>query len=400
MQSAQNSHSPIGASSAYRWFECPGSVKLSEKAPPEVPSEYANEGTVAHDIASAALLKKKPDHKLHPEIERTDEMQEAVDVYLHAIKKYMWKGKYLQFVEQQGALDCVHANLRGTLDCALVESNMKSIIAIDYKHGAGVPVNVKSNKQLMYYLLIMLWHLYKEKKWGADPRIFGWGHQFNSMKIVIVQPRRQHIDGPVREYTVTMDELNAFADELKAKADEVYGPNPLVKAGSHCKFCPAMPICPAFSKEASEIATRDFKDLSKENAFPLPEALTQEQLIHVLDMADIFNTWLKSVEGHVLSLLESGEKLPGYKLVKKRANRRWAGDTKEVAGQLAMYMSDDQIFDRKLRSPAQIEKIIGKKQKGLLDDLIVVPDAGNTIATSTDPRAEVSNARVDFQPIP
>ena len=47
-------HSPIGASSMYRWAECPGSVALSEGIVSES-SAYAEEGTEAHELGATWL---------------------------------------------------------------------------------------------------------------------------------------------------------------------------------------------------------------------------------------------------------------------------------------------------------------------------------------------------------
>jgi len=48
-------HSPIGASSAERWINCPASVRLSEgcKKPAGI---YAEEGTAAHSLCEECLF--------------------------------------------------------------------------------------------------------------------------------------------------------------------------------------------------------------------------------------------------------------------------------------------------------------------------------------------------------
>ena len=47
-------HSRLPASSATRWLNCPGSVKMSELFPSES-SIYAQEGTLAHALAESLL---------------------------------------------------------------------------------------------------------------------------------------------------------------------------------------------------------------------------------------------------------------------------------------------------------------------------------------------------------
>ena len=48
-------HSNLGASSAKRWMNCPGSNALIEHAPPEQPSKYAAEGTAAHWVGEQLI---------------------------------------------------------------------------------------------------------------------------------------------------------------------------------------------------------------------------------------------------------------------------------------------------------------------------------------------------------
>ena len=46
----------LGASSAARWMNCPGSVQLAESLPEQdTTTKYAAEGTVAHALAELAL---------------------------------------------------------------------------------------------------------------------------------------------------------------------------------------------------------------------------------------------------------------------------------------------------------------------------------------------------------
>ena len=44
-------HARCSASAAHRWINCPGSVALSDQCPDPGSSSYADEGTVAHNLA-------------------------------------------------------------------------------------------------------------------------------------------------------------------------------------------------------------------------------------------------------------------------------------------------------------------------------------------------------------
>jgi len=52
-------HSEFGASSAYRWMACPGSVSMS-RGVPNTSSVYAEEGTAAHEMGELAIKAGKP----------------------------------------------------------------------------------------------------------------------------------------------------------------------------------------------------------------------------------------------------------------------------------------------------------------------------------------------------
>jgi len=49
-----DAHHPLGASGASRWLACPGSVRLSADLP-DPGSAYAEEGTLAHQLAEVCL---------------------------------------------------------------------------------------------------------------------------------------------------------------------------------------------------------------------------------------------------------------------------------------------------------------------------------------------------------
>ena len=46
-----NEHATLSPSAAERWLVCPASIRMEATVPPEVESEYAREGTIAHALA-------------------------------------------------------------------------------------------------------------------------------------------------------------------------------------------------------------------------------------------------------------------------------------------------------------------------------------------------------------
>jgi hypothetical protein len=397
-----NVHSHIGASSAYRWWSCPGSVRLIRQAPPQEQSEYAAEGTAAHEIASLCLSNKtRPEQYLGTVTKNgfdvTDEMVEAINVYLDAIDDLTKNGTYIRLVEVQFDLGCIYEGLFGTADFIAISSDMKRIIGLDFKYGAGVPVEAKENKQLLYYLLGAINFAYSVRKMLDDPALFGWQQTFEEVQIGIVQPRCRHKEGAVRMWPVPKGYLDSFADELRLAAELTEDPKANLCVGTWCKFCPAMSICPAFNQQVTDIAKADFSVEPVHAKLLSPDAMTLEQIAKVLAFSDLISDWLKSVEAHALLLAEHGDKVPGFKLVKKKANRKWIGTDDEIAEKLGLFLSDEKIWQKKLLSPAQVEKLVKGKEKKLIEDLFETPDNGNTLAPDHDKRPEVAGSvETDF----
>ena len=210
-------HSKLGASGMYRWARCrPGSVALIDKlALPKTASSYAEEGSDAHALGALCLTKrhnpgfyigKKVDHdgrKFTVIQEMADAVQEYVDA-VDAVVEDELPQRNVLLVEQQFDLSSVYPGCFGTADAVVWNSRTKLLTVFDYKHGAGVSVNVKNNPQLLYYGL------------GA---LLASGYPAKRVKLVIVQPRCDHADGPVRDWEIDAIDLLDFRADLKAYAE-------------------------------------------------------------------------------------------------------------------------------------------------------------------------------------
>ena len=140
-----------------------------------------------------------------------------------------------------------------------------------------------------------------------------------------------------------------------------------------------------------EVAKTDFGAINPQP--PEAGALTNAQLGHVLENEEVFTSWLKSIKGLALQKLERGEHVPGFKLVKKKANRVWK-DIGAAENVLENFSID--FYEKKILSPAKIEKLITNKAS--IEHLITKPNNGNTIASEDDRRkAVVASAITDFE---
>lgn len=354
MSSDLPAHSPLGASSAERWMNCPGSVTLIDairSAPgyDEADPDYRRDGTEAHALAAHCLERNidawEADMALFPVI--TPEMQGAVQDYIDFVKASA--GDYE--VEVRVHLPDFHPMFFGTLDC--VAFTHQGLHVIDYKHGVGVVVDADENPQLMYYAYGWIG---QQTKLNYPDRL--------PVKLTIVQPRAFHPDGPIRTWQTTVGYIRQWAEEVLKPAMLATADMDYLALGPWCRFCPAKLVCPAYDGLAR-------KALQEPTHISYAEA---QQLKHII----------KAVEDDTFNRLMKNEPVEGAKLVKKRANRVF----KDGAPLEAVF--GDDAWDRKLKSPAEISKL--PKGKDFVAEYAYVPDAGFTVALADDSKREAVRA--------
>ena len=373
-------HSPIGASSMYRWAECPGSVALSATVPPQESSAYAEEGTEAHELAAKWLTGngKTPDCD-------DDEMLDNVRVYVDYVYGLLGS-KCKLFVEHGFDLSDVYPGAYGTNDAAVYDPVNKVLHVIDLKYGAGIYVSAKNNPQLRYYALGALLELQKE------------GCEVETVVMTIVQPRCTTIEGPARSETIDAVDLMEFAADLVMYAKRTAEPNAPLKAGDHCRFCPAINICPEVQNVKQMVAKSEFAA-----AIPPSEgSVPPEELAKALKAVPILEALIKRIDAYAYAEARAGRPVPGYKLVEKRANRKWINETEVSLFLGSLKVSDDDIFEpRTIRTPAQMEKKLPSHYQMLTkfvtkesSGLVLVPEEDKRPAFKPDAKKEFAAAPV------
>lgn len=379
-------HATLGASSASRWINCPGSVRMSEGMP-NTSSDFAREGTAAHELAERALAAKKPASAFIGEtiggFEVDEEMAEAVQIYVDAVNEAA-NGNLL-VIEQRFSLEALNppVPMFGTADAIIWDAKTKVLTVMDLKYGAGVPVKVENSPQLSYYAL------------GAMLTMEDRGVRPERIRMCIVQPRYRHQDGPVRFFEIDSYTLRVeWADDLMEYARRTLDADAPLQEGDWCRFCPAQAKCPLLHKKALEAARSEFDDGFSP---PAPETLTDAQISDILSKADGFKSWVNSVQAYAAAKLQSGGKIPGYKLVAKRATRKWTDEEEAVSVLENMGLDEDDIYVKKMLSPAQAEDRLGKNKvvKERLAPLVQSVSSGYTIASISDKRPAVTLALTD-----
>jgi len=398
-------HSPIGASSASRWMTCPGSVKLSRSAPTSTSNKYAAQGTAAHEVLEKCFPHGDPFDYVGRVMSNgwtfESEDAEAVLSAMDAIKEHV-DGSILHIpfperdwsykLEERVDLREIHKDLFGTADIVLESKDGKKIKIIDYKHGTQ-SVEVENNTQLKYYALGAIMGRCRDK---YDPCTFeDVLDEYEEVEIAIAQPRCDHHDGPFRTWIFSREAMKDFMLELGVAVLATEDDNAPLEDGSHCRWCPALALCPRISGQAMEVAQQDFRAISDPVNLHLPDAGTMSpgMVAKILRFEPLFTDWLKAVEAYGSFLAHEGEEIPGHKLVKRKANRQWK-DQEQVTGILGTMFSEDELYIKKLKSPAQVEKLMGKNKKAIAD-YVFAPDNGLTLVADSDRRKAVTVDNTD-----
>lgn len=353
----------------YRWATCPASVRLSAGIESRS-SKYAEEGTAAHDLAAKILLDPNTD------VSTVDpEMLLAVRVYVNAVLETPGEKK---LIEHRFDLSSIHPGLFGTCDAIIFDERNKTLRVYDYKHGAGIPVEVvedgEPNSQLAYYGL------------GA---LLSTGFLAEFVELVIVQPRCPHPDGPIRRHSFPSFELLDFAADLKEAALKTEDENAPIIPGDHCRFCPANAICPGVKNKAQILAKMAFSPVEPV-AGGAVTPYDPAKLSEALEWLPVLEAWVRNVRDFAYSEATSGKVIPGWKLVEKRKTRKWADENRAAEFLSKEFPSSvELLFERSLKSPAQIEKVLHKKQHEKFESLIVSQSSGTTLVPATDARPEV-----------
>jgi len=386
-------HAKLSPSASSRWMACPGSVREELKFPDST-SRYASEGSAAHSLGEMALKTgKDPDAWLGRTISADGEdfkvdadMVEAVTVYTDEVYRILKENPDAELhVEKKLVLPpdtIAGATVYGTADAA-IEVPFEVLFIRDYKHGAGVPVSAKNNSQTRIYGLGGL----------ADAFV-------DQVDIGIVQPR---VRNPVKDNRerLTIEEINGWRDNVLVPAVKAtQAPDAPLVAGDHCRFCKAKALCPALQAKAQDTCRLDFSaipDPTRPAQLPNVQDMGPLQLESVLQAAPAIELWLKAVREHAKQQLESGNHIPGFKLVAGRKTRVFVSP-KGIADTLVAGGIPEHVVmtEPDVRSVAQMEKALKAHGldkdaiKGMLSRHITYKESSPTVAPESDRRKAIT----------
>jgi hypothetical protein len=353
----------VGGSTAKRVINCPGSVALVDKMPPQPSSSYADEGTLLHDVIAklvdygdgadpqemlgatykdAVLTQDLLDRKILPALAALDEIDPSGEM-TYAVESRVGFGDFLP-------------NVFGSTDLLGIIGDRA--VVLDWKFGDGVAVEAKENEQLMFYAAA-----------AARTKATAWAFvDALEVELIIVQPPY------IRRWTTTMERINQFEQTLLSAVKASQHDDAPLKAGDHCRWCAAKPVCPLMTGAADRAL------VAKLDALPI------DQITHYLDQVPLLEGFIKDLQQLAHGLIEEGQAVPGYKLVNKRATRSWLDADKAAAWLTA---AGAEPYEEKIISPAAAEKLLKSAKIALPADLVTAVSSGSTLVAESDPRPAV-----------
>lgn len=408
-------HAVLGPSSSKRWFNCVGSVALSDGIDTGS-SVFADEGTAAHELAQHCLatgfdadrfagwwvnieghspneiirqMEPREGENVDKIFEIDDEMVSGVQTYLDVCRNFINVAEPWEVLFEERVYISEDPVINGTCDFAAYNPATGRLVVVDLKYGRHISVDPTENTQAILYAI------------GTLKRLNNRG--VKSIAITIVQPR----DGgpPVKTWEPDVLELHEWEADLVAagrvaealvvdRSMQIPLDPKHFKVGDWCKFCPALGFCETKRRHMFEMADAQFEVIDGGEpsvTFPAPSELSDDKLSTILSHLEDFEAWKKSVIAYAHTQCEQGRQIPGWKLVQKRAYRKWKDE--EEAIELLELRGIDPYQPRKVRTPADVEKFMPGKnpaeRKAFLQKFVEAKSSGTVLAPESDKRPAV-----------
>ena len=375
-------HAFLSASGAPAWLLCNLKPWL-EKDLPDSSSAAADEGTAAHELAAWCLLNGRPAiARLGDMIQVGDDFWEVTEEMAGHVQAYVDNVTAIAgdaMVEQALDIGFItgEENARGTGDFIVLHDAVLEIHDLKYGYGY-VPAD---SDQLKMYA-------------AAAVRQFSTIYDIDWVVLQIHQPRINSFP----RVEISVAELNEWVEHAQATAQRILaGPDGLeaTPGEKQCKFCRAKGACPTLKETAlAVVASDDFTDLDARIAL-----LTNHDLAAIAPKLELIHDWCNGVRAEMERRILAGQHVEGWKVVQgKKGNRAWA-DVQRVEREIELLGLEDKAYSRKLLTPTQLEKAVGKTDAWTaLKELVTQPEGKAAVVPITDKRPALS-LTCDFEPI-
>lgn len=411
-------HALLAPSSAYAMIECKAST-AAQIGQPDNENEDAASGTATHEL-SAWCLTSGNDAEAYLgrvivvsqwEFEVDEDRAARAQMYVGGIRAriaaYELTGATVQmFVEQRLSIEHItgEKGAKGTADCVLIVTwpDGRALIDVSDLKDGHREVSAVKNYQGMFYASAAL------EEHGAFV-------DFDTVKINIYQPR---LSEHPSEWELSADELREWINTVAKPAAEtamlyVEGLDtfPLTlrdfnPGEKQCQYCKAKAVCPALAKFVEDTIGADFDEIV--DAPPVDRVgdatlLDNDKLGQIYPALPLIESWGKAVLARIEHELLAGNAVPGTKLVQgRRGHRKWNDADEAEALLKSMRLKQEQMYNFKLISPTQTEKLLAKESPRRwkkAEAMVVQPNGSPSVAPDSDKRAALVIAPIvdDFE---
>ena len=340
-------HSDYGGSVADKWMNCPGYTAAVVDIPPQVESIHMAGGTAQHALNEAVMngsiidistmidrpwLNVSAEFKHHLYI---DENLDCARVWVDEIfQRFDPTDGWNLMIESTVVMSSIHpTDIYGSADLIAINPAQKHFAVVDYKHGAGKIVDIDT-PQIPFYGVS-----------AADTFRIPADWTFTGG---VIQPRVN--DGiKFKQFPEhSMQEWRGIFRHAHTRSKEVDAPR---LAGEHCNWCRAAPTCKALADQRRMSIRKEF------SGGVLPGNLTPEERGRILDILPMVESWISDFQEGSLQLAIKGDAPNGYILSPgRRGARAWSADETAIVA----VVGEEMAYTRKIVSPAQAEKAMGK----------------------------------------
>lgn len=397
----ERKHATWGGSGAHRWLRCTASPGFLKSVPPQPPSEYAQDGTEAHELLEFALRNNERNAELallmlgaewtHRKDSRSDRLrsvQDALEYVYTLLDTYSSEQGVYIAIEADVEFHSVYTDdAYGALDFMLYVPSIQWMFIVDYKHGAGEPVEAEENEQGLFYGSCA-W----QKLRAANLPLKG-------VTIAIAQPRVYRQEGPVSIWHTTPERLELFRQEAENAIFEATTTPQFRPERKACRWCVKtqckaylqkfmLPVLHAPSVEQIEAGSMA---LSLFN-------LTPEEAGRMLKLKGAVNDYFKELENATFNWLMSGQEVPGFKIVEQRATRKIEDDTEEAAARFAHEIGRelDDVMPRSVAGVTAWEKMAKQAYRELGMSAKDAGEAATQLMARFTVKDNASNGQVKY----
>lgn len=299
-------HARLQPSSAGRVVQCPGSLRMESYYPETEVSPKSAEGTLAHAVIEAMLLRSAIPNGA------TDEMLDGAELWTDLLTPYI--GEDLHIEER---VDCtwVHIENWGTPDAWHFDRKTMVLNIWDYKFGHRF-VDAFENWQMINYAAGIL----------DTVGITGLTDVELVVNIHIVQPRCYVDGGAVRTWSVKGVDLRPYFNRLKLAWDEAVSDDPETVVGDNCRDCKARHACQTLQK----VALSAVEAAGGTTPFDLPNDAISRELSMLTLAQGLLAARLDGLESEVLNRIKGGISINGWMAKQSAGREKWANAIDEV----------------------------------------------------------------------